>query len=590
VADLIAQGAVAENRWKRPLPPNEPVVIGRSAGTWAVPWDALISRRHAELCWRNGRLSIRRLPTGRNPILLNNQETNSFELGPNESFVIGDTTFTLASAEASILQDVSKPVQEYTYSAQELRNVHLASGDHRLDVLGQLPGVIAGAASDRDLFTSLVNLLLTGIERASTIALVAGDPNKPDDGVIDILHWDRRQSSASGDFRPSERLIREALRRKQSVLHSWSADSSTAKVQEFTYCANIDWAYCTPIGAEQEGWAFYVAGHYSQGLLDPSELRSDLKFTELMASILLALRQLRSLQRQRSVLSQFLSPLVLGQIAEEDADAALAPRQTQVSVLFCDLRGFSRESEKSAADLMGLLERVSKALHVMTHSILDNGGVVGDFQGDAAMGFWGWPFPQPDSVSRACMAALAIRTRFEAASRRPGHHLANFRVGIGLATGQAVAGKIGTSDQAKVGVFGPVVNRASRLEGMTKILHGSILLDEDTAQLVRRQVPRSVARVRRLAQVKPYGLDTPIMVSELLPPLAEAPDLPDQQLTDYEAALDAFITGNWSEAIRLLHRLPPDDRVKDFLLVFIVQNNYSAPANWSGVIELTRKS
>jgi len=589
VADLIAQGAVAENRWRRPLPPNVPVVLGRSAGTWAVPWDALISRRHAEVRWRNGRLEVRRLPTARNPILRNDQEANSFELGPNESFVIGDTTFTVASAEASIVQDVRGPVQEHAFSPQEMGAVHLASGDHRLDVLGQLPGIIAGAASDTDLFTSLVNLLLAGIERASTIALVAGDPNKPEDNAIDILHWDRRQT-VTGDFRPSERLIREALRRKQSVLHSWNAESTTSKVQDFTYCANIDWAYCTPVGAEHEGWAFYVAGHYSQGLLDPSELRSDLKFTELMASILRALRQLRSLQRQRSVLSQFLSPLVLGQIAEEDADAALAPRQTQVSVLFCDLRGFSRESEKSASDLMGLLARVSKALHVMTHSILDNGGVVGDFQGDAAMGFWGWPFPQPDSVSRACMAALAVRTRFEAASRQPGHHLANFRVGIGLATGQAVAGKIGTSDQAKVGVFGPVVNRASRLEGMTKILHGSILLDEDTAELVRRQVPPTVARVRRLAQVRPYGLDTPIMVSELLPPLAEAPELTDQQLTDYETALQAFISGNWSEAIRLLHRLPPDDRVKDFLLVFIVQNNYVAPVNWNGVIELTRKS
>lgn len=589
MADLIAQGPGAEHRWRRPLSSNVPVVLGRSADTWAVPWDALISRRHAEVCWRNGRLAVRRLPTARNPILRNHQEEASFELGPNESFVIGDTTFTLTNVQASILEDIGRPVQEHAFSPQELGAVHLASGDQRLDVLGQLPGVIAGAASDTDLFTSLVNLLLSGIERASTIALVAGDPAQPDASEIEILHWDRRPG-ISGDFRPSERLIREALRRKQSVLHSWSAETSTSKVQDFTYCANIDWAYCTPVGAEHEGWAFYVAGHYSQGLLDPSELRSDLKFTELLASILKALRQLRSLQRQRSVLGQFLSPVVLGQIADEDADAALAPRQTQVSVLFCDLRGFSRESEKNAADLMGLLARVSKALHVMTHSILDNGGVVGDFQGDAAMGFWGWPFSQPDAVSRACQAALAIRTRFEAASRQPGHHLANFRVGIGLATGQAVAGKIGTSDQAKVGVFGPVVNRASRLEGMTKILHGSILLDEDTAELVRRQVPPTVARVRRLARIKPYGLDTPLMVSELLPPLAEAPELGDQQLTDYEAALDTFIAGNWSESMRLLHRLPPDDRVKDFLMVFIVQNNYIAPVNWSGVIALERKS
>jgi adenylate cyclase len=103
-------------------------------------------------------------------------------------------------------------------------------------------------------------------------------------------------------------------------------------------------------------------------------------------------------------------------------------------------------------------------------------------------------------------------------------------------------------------------------------------------------VPASVARVRRLARVKPYGLDTPVVVNELLPPLSENPELSDEHLATYEAALDAFIAGNWSETVRMLHRLPPDDRAKDFLTVFIVQNNYIAPVNWSGVIALDRKS
>jgi adenylate cyclase len=589
VADLIAQGVDPEHRWRRPLPEGETIVLGRSAGTWAVPWDGLISRRHAEVCWRNGRLEVRRLPSARNPILRDNEELAAFEVRPSHFFVIGDTAFTLTDDQASIQHDASGPVQEHAYSPQELRSAHFAAGDQRLDVLSQLPDVIAGSTSDADLFSRLVNLLLAAIERASAVALVSGDPRDPEAAPINILHWDRR-GDTEGEFRPSERLIRETLRRKQSVLYGWSAQPAEAGSHEFTYCANINWAYCTPVGVEGEDWAFYVAGRYALGLLNPSDLRPDLKFTELMASILKALRQLRSLQRQRGVLSQFLSPVVIGKIADEDADTALAPRQTQVSVLFCDLRGFSRESEKNAADLLGLLERVSKALHVMTHSILDSGGVVGDFQGDAAMGFWGWPFPQSDAVNRVCQAALSIRTRFEAASRQPGHHLSNFRVGIGIATGQAVAGKIGTSDQAKVGVFGPVVNRAARLEGMTKILHGSILLDEDTAELVRRQVPLTVARVRRLARVKPYGMSTPVLVSELLPPLVEAPELTDEHLASYEAALDAFIAGSWAETMRLLHRLPPDDRVKDFLMVFIVQNGYTAPASWSGIIELDRKS
>ena len=65
---------------------------------------------------------------------------------------------------------------------------------------------------------------------------------------------------------------------------------------------------------------------------------------------------------------------------------------------------------------------------------------------------------QEDSIQRACLAALSIRAEFESAARRQGHALSDFRIGIGVATGNAVAGKIGTVDQVKVTVFGPVVN------------------------------------------------------------------------------------------------------------------------------------
>src|SRR5207237_1101435 len=149
----------------------------------------------------------------------------------------------------------------------------------------------------------------------------------------------------------------------------------------------------------------------SPGSGDPSDFRTDLKFTELVAAILSSLRQVRLLQRRQAVLSQFFSPSVLTTLGNADADQLLAPRETEVSVLFCDLRGFSRESDKAAADLLGLLERVSKALGVMTHHILDNGGVIADFQGDAALGFWGWPLAQRDAISRVCLAALGIRTQ-----------------------------------------------------------------------------------------------------------------------------------------------------------------------------------
>ena len=594
MADLIAQGLEAQHRWRRPLRPGERFNLGREAGSWSTAWDDRISRQHAELCFRDGRLAVRHLPGARNPVFFHGREEDEFEVRPGEHFVIGQTTFSVTSDQAAVSLAAPQPVEEQTFSPQYLRRIRFHNADHRIDVLSRLPDLISGAATDSELYVRLVNMLLAGIPRASAVALVFAGPDTSDPAV-EILHWDRRLATG-GDFQPSQRLIVEAVERRQSVLHVWGS-APDAPGPQFTLRDNVDWSFCTPIlGADCNGWAVYVAGRFTaEAALDytPSDaldLREDLKFTELVAATVSSLRQVRLLQRQHAIMGRFFAPAVLeALIAAEDPRKVLAPRETDVSVLFCDLRGFSYEAERNAADLLGLLQRVSKALRVMTHHIFDQGGVVGDFQGDAAMGFWGWPFAQPDAVERACLAALAIRSEFEAAARRPGHPLADFRMGIGLATGRAVAGGIGTLDQEKVTVFGPVVNLASRLEGMTKLLRTPILLDETTARLLRQRVPSRLARCRRLAVVKPYGLDTPLEVSELLPPEPEYPELADAHLEAYEKALDAFLAGNWSDSIELLHQVPARDRVKDFLMVFIAQHNRTPPPGWDGVIPLSSK-
>jgi adenylate cyclase len=594
MAELIAQGMNTQQRWRRTLPEGQLVILGRSAGIWTVPWDEQISRRHAELCWRNGRLQVRRLPTARNRLFVRGQDLDAFELKPGECFVSGETTFTVTDYQASVLAHPPSPVVEHAFRAQDLQQVPFRDADRRLDILSRLPEVISGATGDAELFIRLGNMLLAGIPQADAVAVVAVEPENPKPGAVEILYWDRRLG-LGGDFQPSERLILRAIDSQESVSHIWGETGMTSAAA-VTISEGFDWAFCTPVRGESSvGWGLYVTGRFNRDApgtgttTDPADLRTDLKFTELVAAILSSLRQVRLLQRRQAVLSQFFSPAVLNTLGNEDADRLLTPRETEVSVLFCDLRGFSRESDRAAANLLGLLERVGKALGVMTRHILDHGGVIADFQGDAALGFWGWPLAQADAVLRVCLAALGIRTQFEASAQRAGTSLAGFRMGIGIATGRAVAGKIGTSDQAKVGVFGPVVNLASRLEGMTKFLRTPILLDETTARLVRQQVPAQVGRLRRVAKVKPYGLDTPLTVTELLPPVSEYPELADGHLVDYEAALDALLAGRWSEAYELLHRIPPGDQVKDFLTVFIAQHNRVAPPGWDGVIPLSGK-
>ena len=595
-------------------------MLGRVAPGWAVPWDDRISRQHADLCWDGEKLLVQKLPEAKNPIFYRGLKRDQFEIGIGDHFVIGQTTFSLIDQRVKIMARTEEPptLTEQSYTTSQLRRVRYRDANQRIETLSRLPEIISSSSSDEELHVRVVNLLMQGIPRATFVAIVSEQtpsersstpprieytPNlsgwsETSDSGIRVLHWDSR-SLILKPFSPSAQLIRQAISSNESVLHVWSrtADRNTPSV--YTQSENIDWAFCTPISGEAcLGWAIYVAGdlssmtvegHREATLAVTDDLEEDLKFAELTATTMAMLRQTRLLQRRQDSLRPFFSPIVRHALTTRDPDQVLAPREVQVSVMFCDLRGFSRQSEASSEQLLELLRRVSDALGVMTHHILNRNGVVGDFHGDAAMGFWGWPLEQPDSVKYAAAAALAIRAEFEKSAAIPNHRLSGFQAGIGLSTGKAVAGRIGTVDQVKVTVFGPVVNLASRLESMTKQLQASILIDEPTAQRIKAEVPPEIARVRRVAKVLPVGMKKPLMVSELLPPESADTLLTNQHIQAYEKALDGFQDGNWGEAFRLLHQVPAEDRVKDFLTVFIAQHGRTAPPDWNGYIKLADK-
>src|SRR6516225_8595419 len=99
--DLVARGPNPADRWRRPLAPGT-VTLGRRApaSAWDVPWDQQVSSVHATLTWQDGRLRVRRSRRGRNPIFFRGQTLDEFDLPPGETFVIGETTFTLVEGDA----------------------------------------------------------------------------------------------------------------------------------------------------------------------------------------------------------------------------------------------------------------------------------------------------------------------------------------------------------------------------------------------------------------------------------------------------------------------------------------------------------
>ena len=591
---LIAQGPETSQRWRRRLWESRPVTLGRGIGDWKVDWDNQISRDHADLVLEQGRLSVRKIPAATNPVFFQGQQLKHFVLSPGDHFVIGQTRFNLVAENVYVTEDLPSPDAVRKFDPEKLRRGNYRDAGKKIAVLSQLPDVISRATTSTDLLVHVVSILLTGIRRATTVAIVRSSSTS--EAAPEVLHFDQRVMTGC-DFQPSARLIRRAVESGESVLHLWKTGGQFGD-EQITILRNGDWAFVSPLpGEAASGMAVYVAGNYDLAIDsdpegDPLDLHDDVKFTELVATTLGNVYQVQNLKQKQASLRSFFSPVVLDAIAGQNPDVVLAPRECEVSVLFCDLRGFSRRSEQYAEQLLELLDRVSSALGVTTREILAQRGVVGDFHGDATMGFWGWPLAQADQTLRACKAALNIQKEFLSFAQQADHSLNDFQIGLGIATGNAVAGRIGTEDQVKVTVFGPVVNIAARLETMTQQLRAGILVDERTHQRIRElsiAEHAGVPAVRRLCIVKPVGMDNPIKVSQVLPGQGESGWLSQADIELYERGLDAFTEGNWETAFEIFHQVPAEDKAKDFLTVFIAQHNRSAPADWPGYISLQKK-
>ncbi|MEO8496114.1 MAG: adenylate/guanylate cyclase domain-containing protein [Planctomycetota bacterium] len=608
---ISISGPDPSQRVQNILHEGDVVRIGRAPQHgWAIPWDLAISREHADLSWTEGKLRIAMLPEARNPIVYRNRMTKELFITAGDWFQIGATTFQAVGvtnrsagevSDATVGVDFDKEpgsvMEEYAYSEAELSKVAFRNTDQQLEILSKLPRMIVDSHSDEKLSSLVSLMLLDAIPQADAVAVAHFDETELPKDESDIGNFPKpltlrfeTRDSFTGRFNPSRRMILQALRNETSVIHLWDAEGGESGA--FTISEGLGWAFCAPIRGEScQGWCMYVSGKGAAGgglIISEDELASDLRFTELVAQFIGSIRHVRLLQEQKTQLSSFFSPKVIEGLTDANVDA-LSPSEKDISVLFCDVRGFSKKSERLKGDLLTLLHSVSAALGVMAGGILERDGAIADFQGDAALGFWGWPVELEEGPIPACRAALSIYNDFHKEIAVAGSLLEGFSVGLGVAHGRALAGQIGTDKQAKVGVFGPVVNQGARLESMTKQFDVPICIDETTAEFAKMHLPPTEGRVRRLARVRPKGMDTPINVYGLLPPIDQMPEVTAKLIEDYEAALDAVIEGNWDVAVVLLGLVPDHDGPKHFLLRHMAACDIAPPREWDGAFSLKEK-
>lgn len=265
------------------------------------------------------------------------------------------------------------------------------------------------------------------------------------------------------------------------------------------------------------------------------------------------------LARKRVLLQQAFSPKVAREL--ESNPEFLKGQDREVSVLFADLRGFSRISESIGARLTYQL--LTDVMDRFCNAIAEHDGIVIDFFGDGISAFWNAPVDQPDHALLACKTANAIlasmREINESWSAEIGHRL---RVGVGVHTGMAQVGNSGSRNRLKYGPQGNTVNVAARLESATKKVHADLLVSGKTAlQVIEHFMHQRICR----AQLP--GTNSATNLVRLITPDAYARNT--KYFNSYEEALDLFESGKFSECTLLLTELITKydtDRYVEFLL------------------------
>lgn len=279
---------------------------------------------------------------------------------------------------------------------------------------------------------------------------------------------------------------------------------------------------------------------------------------------LLMARLSASLEKKRlreKVFEQHFTRELARELARNPDPMKMQARQAEVSVMFCDIRGFSAVSERLGP--AQTVDWLSGVMGEFSSIVIEHGGVLVDYTGDELLAMWGAPNEQPNHAELACRAALEILRCLPALNEiwRP-RVGAETEVGIGINSGEALVGNVGTHRKFKYGPLGTAVNLASRVQGATKFLKTSLLITGETAEKVRGIFP-----TRRLCRVRVQNIRTPVHLHEL-----EVPGIYgewERLSARYEAALDLFEKGDFHGARRdlltFLGEVPEDGPGKRLL-------------------------
>jgi adenylate cyclase len=253
-------------------------------------------------------------------------------------------------------------------------------------------------------------------------------------------------------------------------------------------------------------------------------------------------------QQRKKVLGAFekyVSKDVINHILENPDRLKLGGERRQITVFFSDIRGFTTISEKLSPE--ELVKLLNEYLTAMTNIVLKNNGVVDKYMGDAIMAFWGAPLDQPRHAEMACNTALEMETKLKEMQKKWAKDgVSNIEIGIGLNSGQAVVGNMGSENRFDYTAMGDTVNLGSRLEGLNKNYGTRIIISETTKNLLDTKT----FMFRKLDLVAVKGKNKPIMIYELSAKKEDEESWFKPLLDKFEEGIEHYFKQEWDPAIK----------------------------------------
>ena len=331
--------------------------------------------------------------------------------------------------------------------------------------------------------------------------------------------------------------------------------------------------------------AFWAFGHmYILDLLYPL-------LVLIITSVLTILIQYFSTAKEKKFIqdtfSRYLAPQVVDKLIADSSQLKLGGEKREISVLFSDIRGFTSFAEHMQPQ--ELSHFLNSYLTCMTNIVLDRAGVIDKYIGDAIMAFWGAPLDDKKHAFDSVMVALDMISILQDFNKEnSGVSVPMINIGIGINSGEATVGNMGSEKRFDYTAIGDNVNLASRLEGLNKFYGTNIIVSQATYDMAG--VEDSAITFREIDRVRVKGRREAVRIFEVVPRHLQAEV--SSVMSEFQQALTAYYAGNWQTAIQgfttIIQKLSDGPSLALVTRCRMLADRGS-DAVWEGIWELTDK-